>query len=113
MRDPSIPMSATDVVLSNDRFTMSVAASIPQAQAKALVIRWTRTKSLLARPIFLFGILSIAIGVLVGEPAHNAALGVAVTGGVAAVSFLQGSSYGLADQISFPAGRRQPAIRQS
>ena len=64
---------------------MSVATSIPQAEAKALVIGWARTKSLLAWPIFLFSILSIAIGVLVGELAHNAALGVAVTGGVAAV----------------------------
>lgn len=64
---------------------MSVVTSNPQAEAKALVIGWARTKSLLIWPIFLFSILSLAIGVLVGELAHDAALGVAVTAGVVGV----------------------------
>jgi hypothetical protein len=85
LRDPSILKSATDFVVSNNRFTMLVATSNPQVEAKALLIGWARTKSLLVWPIIFFSILSVAIGLLVGELAHNAALGVAVTAGVAGV----------------------------
>ena len=64
---------------------MSLVTSDPQAEAKVLVIGWARERSLLVWPIFLFSILSLAIGVLVGELAHSAALGVAVTSGVAGI----------------------------
>jgi hypothetical protein len=64
---------------------MSVLTSNPQFQAKALLIGWARTKSLLVWPIFFFSILSVAISLLVGELARNAALGVAVTAGAARV----------------------------
>lgn len=85
LRDPSILKSATDFVVSNNRFAMLVATSNPQVEAKAPLIGWARTKSLLVWPIIFFSILSVAIGLLVGELAHNAALGVAVTAGVAGV----------------------------
>jgi hypothetical protein len=85
LRDPSILELATDFVASNDHFTMSVVTSNPQAGAKVLVIGWARKRFLLVWPIFLFSILSLAIGVLVGELAHSAALGVAVTSGAAGV----------------------------
>jgi hypothetical protein len=85
LRDPSILKLATGFVVSNNRFTMSVLTSNPQFQAKALLIGWARTKSLLVWPIFFFSILSVAISLLVGELARNAALGVAVTARAARV----------------------------
>lgn len=85
LHKPSILAAATDFVALNDRFTMSNATSSPQVEPKTLVIGWVRTKSLLVWPVFVFSILAVAIGVLVGELAHNAALGLAVTAGAAGV----------------------------
>jgi len=87
LRDPSILEVAAGFVASNDHFTMSVVTSNPQARAKVLVIGWARKRFLLVWPIFLFSILSLAIGVLVGELAHSATLRVEVTSGVAGVLF--------------------------
>jgi hypothetical protein len=74
-----------DFVAPNDRFTMPNVTSSPQAEPKILVIGWVRTKSLLVWPAFAFSVLAVAISVLDGKPAHNAALGLAVMAEAAGV----------------------------
>ena len=82
--NPKLLKSATDFATANNRFGSSTQVD-PSAPCKAMVVRWTTTRTHLIWLILLLSVLSLAVGVLVGKLVHSAELGVAVTSGVAAI----------------------------
>jgi hypothetical protein len=76
LRHPEILAASTDFVTTHKQYARRQDRSITSAPQRALVVGWETDRAAL---------VSVVAGVLVGFLAHDASLGIAASGGLAAV----------------------------
>ena len=84
LRHPEVLASAADFVRAHKQYTQRQDQGITSAPQRALVVGWETDRAALVYMIGLVTLLSVAAGVLTGFLAHDASLGIAVSGGLAA-----------------------------
>jgi hypothetical protein len=76
---------STDFVSTHKQYIRRQGRSITSAPQRALVVGWETDTAALVYMIGFVTLLSVVAGVLTGFLAHDASLGIAVSGGLAAV----------------------------
>lgn len=85
LRHPEVLAASTDFVSTHKQYTRRQDRSIASASQRALVVGWETDRAALVCMICFITLLSVLAGVLTGFLAHDASLGIAVSGGLAAV----------------------------
>jgi hypothetical protein len=85
LRHPEILAASTDFVTTHKQYARRQDRSITSAPQRALVVGWETDRAALVCMIGFVTLLSVVAGVLVGFLAHDASLGIAASGGLAAV----------------------------
>jgi hypothetical protein len=85
LRHPEVLAASTDFVSTNKQYTRRQDRSISSAPQRALLVGWETDRAALVYMIGFVTLLSVMAGVLTGFLAHDASLGIAASGGLAAV----------------------------
>jgi hypothetical protein len=85
LRHPEVLAASTDFVSTHKQYTRRQDRSIASASQRALVVGWETDRAALVCMICFVTLLSVVAGVLTGFLAHDASLGIAVSGELAAV----------------------------
>jgi hypothetical protein len=85
LRHPEVLAASTDFVSAHQRYIRRQDRSVTSTPQRALVVGWETDRAALVYMIGLVTLLSVVAGVLTGFLAHNASLGIAASGGLAAV----------------------------
>ena len=85
LRHPEVLAASTDFVSTHKQYTRRQDRNITSTTQRALVVGWETDTAALVYMIGFVTLLSVVAGVLTGFLAHDASLGIAVSGGLAAV----------------------------
>jgi hypothetical protein len=85
LRHPKVLAASADFVSTHKQYTRRQDWSIISAPQRALVVGWETDRTALVYMICFVTLLSVVAGVLTGFLAHDASLGIAASGGLAAV----------------------------
>ena len=85
LRHPEILAASTDFVSIHQKYTRRQDRSITSVPQRALVVGWETDRAAVVYMISFVMLLSVVAGVLTGFLAHDASLGIAASGGLAAV----------------------------
>jgi hypothetical protein len=85
LRHPEVLTASTDFVSTHKQYTRRQDRSITSVRQRALVVGCETHRAALVYMIGFVTLLSVVAGVLTGFLAHDASLGIAVSGGLAAV----------------------------